>query len=253
MDNEIFLFIKKILDDFVFGLPNFKTTIFLISLFLALAFVCAQIPTILKVRNKIKTGYSRKTYHFLVFTSVAIINQFFGFSGVCLFGIIVSGFVFYAVLKKESSGLFLALARESDSPNGALYIILPYLSTLIGGLLLNYFFPEYVVLGYLICGLGDASGEVIGTMFGKHRFRVKLFNYHDSFKSIEGSSSVFLFCFLVYLIFTYYQMQYVSPVIFFYILLSSLIIMIVEIFSPKGFDNLTIQLVAVMAYKIIVL
>lgn len=253
MDSEIFLFFRKVINDFVIGLPNLRTTIFLLFLFTVLALICAKIPSFFKTNKKIKTGYTRKIYHFLVFTSVAVVNAFFGFSGVCLFGIIISGFVFYSILKKESSGLYLALARESDSPNGSLYIILPYLSTLIGGVLLNYFFPEYVILGYLICGLGDASGEVIGTMFGKHRYRVKLLNLHNSFKSIEGSSSVFLLSFIVYFIYAYNQMQYMNSKILIYIILSSLIITVVEILTPKGFDNLSIQLIAVIAYKTIVL
>ena len=125
MENELFQFIRKTIHDFIIGLPNLKTTIFLISIFTVWALICAKIPSLLKIRKKIQTGYSRKTNHFLVFMSVVVINKFYGFSGVCLFGIIVSCFLFYAVLKKKSSGLFLALARESDSPNGALYIIIP--------------------------------------------------------------------------------------------------------------------------------
>ena len=169
-----------------------------------------------------------------------------------MFGIIISCFILNSVIRRDSSGLYQALAREKDYPNKTLYIVIPYFATLSGGILINYYFPNYVVLGYLICGIADASGEVIGTKFGKHQFKVKVFNIHNSFKSIEGSSSIFLISFIIYAVFTYNIFQNLSSIILFHIFLSSLIITIAEIITPKGLDNLSIQLLAVIAYQIII-
>ena len=245
-------FIKELLSEFISGLPGPGLLIGLLLAFSVWAFLCSEISAYLKTKKGLKTGYTRKTYHFLVFISAAVINLIFGFSGVCLFGIIVSGFIFYALIKRESSGLYQALARESDHPNSALYIFIPYLSTLSGGILVNYFFPDLVIIAYLVCGVADASGEVIGTRFGKHRFRVNIFNIHKSEKSLEGSGSVFLFSFLIYTVYSLLQGQTINSGIIAWIFISSLVVAGAEILTPKGFDNLSIQLLAVLVFQYLI-
>jgi phytol kinase len=249
MKNSILSFIRALTAEFVSGLPDPGSLLILLVAFAAWAFLCSEISAFLKTKKGLKTGYTRKTFHFLVFISAAVINLIFGFTGVCLFGIMASGFIFYALLRRKSSGLYLALARESDHPNSALYVIIPYLSTLSGGILVNYFFPELVIVAYLVCGVADASGEVIGTWFGKHRFRVGLFNIHRSVKSLEGSGSVFLFSFLIYLVYSLAAGQVLNAGMIGWIFLASMIITLVEILTPKGFDNLTIQLTAVLVFQ----
>ena len=169
-----------------------------------------------------------------------------------MFGFIVSCFIYYALLKRKTSRLYLALARESDHPNSTLYIIIPYLATVLGGILINFYFPNYVILGYLICGIADASGEVIGTKFGKRFYEVKLFNIHASLKSIEGSSSILTISLVIYSVYTIITFQYLSLLIIFHIFLASIIVTVTEIFTPKGFDNLTIQVISVIVYLTII-
>jgi phytol kinase len=239
--------------EFISGLPELNSVILLFAGFIAWAFLCSKIAAYLKTNRALKTGYTRKAYHFLVFISAAVINLILGFSSVCLFGIIVSFFIFYALIKRKSSGLYLALARETDHPHSTLYIFIPYLSTLIGGILINYYFRDLVVIGYLICGIADASGEVMGTMYGKHVFRVKLLNIHKAVKSLEGSGSILIISFLIYTIFSVITLQYLTFGILGLIFLSSLIVTAVEIITPKGFDNLTMQIIAVLVYQNLIL
>lgn len=253
MKNNFLSFINELLTEFVSGLPELTTLLLLLVVFAAWAYLCAKVSAYLKTNKALLTGYTRKTYHFLIFISAAVINLVFGFTGVCLFGIIVSCFIFYALIRRKSSGLYLALARESDHPNSALYVIIPYFSTLTGGILINYFFPDLVILGYLICGVADASGEVIGTTFGKHTFKVRIFNIHKSMKSLEGSGSVFLFSFLIYTLYSIIAFQSLDAAMIAWIFLSSLIVTAVEILTPKGFDNLTIQIIAVVLYQSLIL
>lgn len=253
MKNSFTSFVDELLREFVSGLPEFGSLVLLLLAFGLWAFLCAEVSAYLKNKKALRTGYTRKTYHFLVFISAAAINLIFGFSGVCLFGILVSAFIFYALIRREASGLYLALARETDHPNSALYILIPYLSTLSGGILINYFFPEHVIIAYLVCGVADASGEVIGTGFGKHRFRVRIFNFHRSVKSLEGSGSVFLFSFLIYTLYSVIATPSLDIGMILWILLSSLIITVAEILTPKGFDNLSIQLIAVLVFQHLIL
>jgi phytol kinase len=246
-------FINEVITKFISGLPDVTSVFVLLVIFTAWAFLCSQVAAYLKTKKALRTGYTRKAYHFLIFISAAVINLLFGFTGVCLFGIIVSCFIFYALLKRKASGLYLALARETDFPNSTLYIIIPYLSTLMGGILINYFFPEFVIIGYLICGIGDASGEVLGTKYGKHTFKVKLANIHQSVKSLEGSGSIFIISFLIYTGYSILTHQAFNLSMMGYIFLSSLIVTVAEIITPKGFDNLTIQIIAILAYLHLIL
>ena len=253
MKNGFFSFINELIAEFISGLPDLTTLLILLPAFAVWAFLCSEVSAYLKTKKALKTGYTRKTYHFLVFISAAAINLIFGFSGVCLFGILVSCFIFYALIRTKSSGLYLALAREADRPNSALYIIIPYFSTLSGGILINYFFPELVIIGYLVCGVADASGEVIGTMFGRHRFRVSILNIHRSVKSLEGSGSIFLISFLIYTLYAIMAVRTPDLGMVLWILLSSLIVTVAEILTPKGFDNLTIQIIAVLVLQSFIL
>lgn len=253
MKNSFFSFVHELLTEFVSGLPETGALLLLLLAFGLWAYICAEVSACLKRKKALRTGYTRKSYHFLVFISAAAINLIFGFSGVCLFGILVSGFIFYALIRREASGLYLALARESDHPNSALYVLIPYLSTLSGGILINYFFPDLVIIGYLVCGVADASGEVIGTRFGRHQFRVRIFNIHKSVKSLEGSSAILLFSFLIYILYPVIAGQTLSTGMILWMLLSSLIVTLAEILTPKGFDNLSIQLIAVLVFQHLIL
>lgn len=240
-------------NNFIRGFPDFQNLVILVSILTVLSFICAKIPSYLKQKHEIKTGYSRKIFHFLVFTCVALINYKYGFTAVCIFGLLISGFIFLSILKKGKSFLYRALAREGDYPNQTLYIILPYFSTLFAGVYLNIFFIEFVALGYLICGIADASGEVIGTWLGKNKFKVKVFNIHKSMKSIEGTASVFLFTTLIYIVYTFVMKESIGVETLIFIILAGLGITLVEIFTPKGFDNFTIQVCAVIFYKFLIL
>jgi phytol kinase len=253
VNNSFWSFFTEVIREFISGLPDFISVVVLVVIFTVWTFICSKVAAYLKTNKALRTGYTRKAFHFLIFISAAVINLIYGFSGVCLFGIIASCFIFFALLKRKTSGLYLALARETDYPNSTLYIIIPYFSTVIGGILINFFFPGFVIIGYLICGIGDASGEVIGTKYGKHTFSVKLLNIHKSVKSLEGSGSIFIISFLIYAVYSIFTLQSFNPGMIAYIFLSSFIVTVAEIITPKGFDNLTIQIIAILAYQYLIL
>jgi dolichol kinase len=88
--------------------------------------------------------------------------------------------------------LFEAMAREKDEPHRTFFILVPYFTTLIGGLVSNILFGSIAVAGYLVTGLGDAIGEPAGTMFGKHHYRVRSLSSVPATRSVEGSTAVFI-------------------------------------------------------------
>jgi phytol kinase len=143
-----------------------------------------------------KTGYTRKVFHFLIFGSVALIQWLWGTQIVCLFGGMTTLVVFYAVFRGPGNMLYEAMAREKDEPHRTHYIVVAYFATLIGGLASNIMFGEIAVIGYLVTGFGDAIGEPVGTRFGKHTYRAPSFTSVEPTRSYEGSLAVLVACML---------------------------------------------------------
>jgi phytol kinase len=195
-----------------------------------------------------RTGYTRKVFHFLVFTTAAAVQAGLGFSVLAVFGAATSLVIAWAVLCGEGHVLYEAMARESDAPRRTLFIVTPYAATLLGGVLANAFFGDAAVYGYLVAGLGDAAGEPAGTRFGRHRYRVPSAGGVVAYRSWEGSAAVFAVS-LVALVLAALLAGAGVPG-FGTLALVALAATAVEALSPHGWDNLTMQLVpaALAAY-----
>lgn len=155
------------------------------------SYACLHFAGQLKKRWGLKTGYTRKAFHFLIFGSAALIQTLWGTPSVCLFGGMCSLVILYAVVRGEGNVLYEAMAREKDAPRRAHYIVVPYLATLIGGLVSNILFGAVAVVGYLVTGLGDAVAEPVGTRFGRHTYRAPSLTAVKAVRSWEGSAAVF--------------------------------------------------------------
>lgn len=238
---------KEIMDFFITNIPSWKALAVGGPGAALWATVCLMFAGYLKRRWNWKTGYTRKVFHSLVFGSVVGVNWLWGTSGVCLFGGMTTLVIAYALLKGRGHFMYEAMAREKDEPNRTYYIIVPYLATLIGGVLSNIFFPQYVVFGYLVAGLGDAIAEPVGTRFGKHQYRVPAISGVRAVRSLEGSSAVLIVSvaalILCLALFPQYALSLRSLLtVIFIAILSTL----VEAVSPHGWDNATMQIVPAM-------
>jgi phytol kinase len=211
---------------------------------LAWAAACLLAAGILKARLKLKTGYTRKVFHFLIFGTVVVIHWLWGTPGVCLFGGMTTVVIAYALLKGSGHIMYEAMARETDAPRRTYYIVIPYFATLIGGLLTNILFPATAVFGYLVTGLGDAVAEPVGTRFGKHKYRVPSAGGVRATRSVEGSSAVFIASALALTACLALSPQFdLSGGALLIILLVSFASTVVEAVSPHGWDNTTLQVV----------
>jgi phytol kinase len=136
------------------------------------------------------------------------------------------------------------MAREKDEPHRTFFILVPYFTTLVGGLASNMIFGPIAVGGYLVTGLGDAIGEPAGTMFGKHHYRVRSLSSVPATRSLEGSSAVFIMSAVAIAV-----GAFVSPEITVVrfgalkILLIAGAAALAEAISPHGWDNATMQVV----------
>jgi len=126
----------------------------------------------LKINYKIKTNYTRKLFHILVFTFAGMVGFFFDFRAVMLYGGITGLIVIYAIYLGDGHILYEGMAREQDEPHRSFYIGVPFITTAIAGLFNNILFGQLALVGYLVAGWGDASGEPIGVRFGKHKYKV---------------------------------------------------------------------------------
>ena len=205
----------------------------------------------MKRHKGLKTGYTRKIFHFLIFMSVAVIHRIWGTPVVCLFGGMTTLVVFYAVFRGSGHLLYEAMAREKDEPHRTYYVIAPYFATLIGGLTSNILFGNAAVFGYLVTGLGDAVGEPVGTRFGKHQYKVPSFRGVKAVRSYEGSAAVFIVCMLAIVAGTAMSpaVKFTSA-LFFAVPLLALVCMLMEAISPHGWDNAVLQIVPSLLVKL---
>ncbi len=188
-------------------------------------------------------GYTRKIFHFIIFTLAGVIGLIFGFSAVQVFGCSIGIVVGYGVMKGHKNRFFRAIARPNDTPYERFYIIVPFCMTALGGMISNICFGQFAVIGYITTGWGDAVAEPIGTRWGKHKYRVLTFTGVKATRSLEGSLAVLIASFIGCLLFLSVGFELPVVTIFFVSLLISLIAMVVEAVTFHSMDNLTIQVV----------
>lgn len=208
------------------------------------AYLCLHWAGWLKQHRSWRTGYTRKVFHFLIFTSVAVIQAAWGTSAVCLFGGMTSLVIFYALVRGNGHPLYEAMAREKDAPHRTYYILAPYFATLLGGLVSNILFGPLAVAGYLVTGLGDAIGEPVGTRFGKHPYKVPAFRGVPSTRTLEGSAGVLVACVIALALAVAISDGLVwSTTLLALLPALAIACTLLEAVSPHGWDNATMQIV----------
>lgn len=135
---------------------------------------------------------SRKLFHVCIFSGAVPAHLLMGFWGVVTYGTVISLIVLIALRAPSNSGLFNALARPSDGQATRRLVLAPLWATAWGGLLSSLLVGSYAVVGYLVCGWGDAVGEPAGERWGRHRYSSPLSRDRQRTRSWEGSLAVFL-------------------------------------------------------------
>jgi phytol kinase len=220
-------------------------TIIILSAAVALvwSYSCLSLAAHLKVNVGVRTGYTRKLFHVLIFVSAVFANAFGGFWAVCVFGMMVSLVVGVAVFRGNGDRFYEALAREQDGPNRTYYVVIPYFATLIGGMISNVIFGPLAVVGYLVGGLGDAAGEPAGVRWGRHPYKTSASGALVN-KTIEGSLAVLVASVVALLIAVSITSELSLDLRSLFVLpLIAILCTLVEAFSPRGWDNVPMQVV----------
>ena len=208
------------------------------------AFCCLALAGYLKQHKELRTGYTRKTFHFLIFGTAVALQVLGGTRLVCLFGSMTSLVIFYAVWRGSGHPLYEAMARHTDAPHRSRYVLVPYFATLMGGVLANVLFGPVAAVGYLVTGIGDAVGEPFGVRFGRHPYRVWTLDGVRATRTFEGSLAVFVFSTAaVALAYALVPELDFGPRAFFAIPFTGLMATLCEAVSPHGWDNATLQLI----------
>lgn len=228
--------------------PDLKSILIWSPIFFLYTAIGAAFSGWLRMRKDVRTAYTRKIFHFYIFSMAGIIHLTLGFPFVVLFGIVVCLWVLFAVFRGDNFPFYEAMARPQDAPHRSFFILVPMITTGLGGALANLFFPAFAYIGYFVCGWGDAVAEPVGAKWGKHRYRVPSLLGVSATRSLEGSASVFLAGTLVaFLGLSWGGLSIVQALYGAFI--CGAVGTAVEAISSHGLDNLTIQVaVAGAAY-----
>jgi phytol kinase len=180
------------LELFLSSLPDARTLLTVAPIATVYLVLVAWFVAHLKGARNVRTAYTRKIFHFLVFTAVSVVHLIWRLPGVTVFGIISTLLVVYTVQRGEGFAFYEALARPADAPHRTLFVIVPLITTALGGIATNSFFPAFAYVGYLVCGWGDAVGEPVGSRWGRHQYTVPSLAGVKAHRSLEGSAAVFI-------------------------------------------------------------
>lgn len=230
--------------DFVMGsAASPRMIILLVPFSFFYTYLCASLAGWLRMARDVRVSYTRKVFHFLIFTMACVVQAAGGTEATVIFGTVVCCCVMYAMLRGEGFGFYEAMARPTDAPHRSLYVFVPMVTTAVGGVLANIFFQPVALIGYLVGGWGDAVGEPVGAKFGKHKYRVLSLMGVPATRSLEGSAAVAIASFLAAwtgLALVGTPMEVAVPVA----LICAFASCVTEAFSSHGLDNLTVQVVA---------
>lgn len=175
-----------------YWLPTPRTVLLLGPPLLLFTVLAARISGWLRKPKGLATPYTRKVFHFLVFTAASGVHLLWGRPAVVLLGSLVALWVLRAVWHGDGHPFYEALARPTDAPRRTLFILVPLVTTAVGGITANLLFPKMAFVGYLVCGWGDAVAEPVGTRWGRRRYTVPSLAGVPATRSLEGSAAVLL-------------------------------------------------------------
>ncbi len=238
--------------DFQAFIPSLSKIILVAPIALVITIISILLVSFLKKRYEMRTAYTRKIFHFIIFTSAAVLQFFLGLQATVIFGSIVAVAVLYALYKGHGDYFYESLARPRDAPHQSKFIIIPLFSTALGGVVSNLFFPQTAFIGYLVGGWGDAIGEPVGSKWGKHPYNVPTIYGVAATRTLEGSTAVALVSFLV-CIPAMLSFGLALSTVLFYALITAIAAMLVEAVSSHGTDNFTVQVAtAALTYYLLV-
>lgn len=199
--------------------------------------VCAAIALLCRKLIKIPDEIFRKTLHFILLTSLFVFvfaYQTWWISVITCLCIVVIAYPILFFFERFQSYSETITERKKGEMRSSLIIVFLMFSIVIStcwGLLNDRILVLVVIYSW---GYGDAFAALIGKKFGKHKIYKK--------KSLEGTLAMFITSFIV--IVTILLLHNIIPWYFSLVcaLVTSIIVSVVELYTPNGLDTLTCPL-----------
>jgi phytol kinase len=212
------------------------TNVYGLILSYVFVFLIIGLSTVLQKKNIVGEEGARKFIHIGVSNWYLIAWYFF--DNVWLAIIAPMSFIALNYLSYRQN-IFKAMERGGQGNLGTVYfpislLILVFLT--FGPLNL----PYVGALGILVLGYGDGFAAVVGSKYGKHQLK------HG--KSLEGSITMFLASFVV----SAFVLAFATATPWFWVaLFISLVATLIELYTPKGLDNLSVPLLVSLLYYVL--
>ena len=204
--------------------------------------VYIYVAILLIITEKILDKYpeaSRKVLHIMV-GNVAFLLPIFQTKEIMAF-VAAGPFIFFTFLMSPHTPIKSIRGKTSAAGHGMGLVYYSITWTILAYL----FFDNMVVIaiGILAMSYGDGFASIIGLKFGK-----KKYNIFGDEKSYVGSFAMFLFTFITTIVALLYYEIPITNYVLFVLIIIALVSAIVEGFTPKGLDNLSVPFVAVFLY-----
>jgi phytol kinase len=173
-------------------IPDAGTAAVVVPLGAAYTALAARAVGWLRVERGMEAPYTRKAFHFAILTAAGVAQLAWGRPGTVAFGSVVALAVLHAAWRGRGFPFYEAMARPSDAPRRRLFVLVPLAATAAGGVAANLLFPAHAMVGYLVCGWGDAVGEPVGVRWGRRAYRVPSLAGVPARRTLEGSAAVAL-------------------------------------------------------------
>lgn len=169
--------------------PDLSTGLTAAAAGLLLALATGAGAGVLRGRG-VRVAYTRKVFHFGIFTGAGAVHACGGLPATNAYGAVVAAWVLLAVVRGDGDPLYEALARDTDRPHRGLFVVVPLVTTAVGGLASGLLAGPWAAVGYVVAGWGDAVGEPVGARWGRHRYRVPSLAGVPAARTWEGSAAV---------------------------------------------------------------
>jgi len=201
-------------------------------------YVAILLITTEKILDFFPTDINRKLLHIMV-GNIAFLLPIFQTREIMAF-LAAGPFIIFTFLMSPYSPIKSMRGRTSGAGHrmGLVYYAIAWT-------VLAYLFFDYkviIAIGILAMSYGDGFASIIGSRFGRHKFNI----WGDE-KSFVGSISMFIFTFITILVaLLFYQISVDGK--FIVLIYITLVATVIEAFSPKGLDNLTVPFSAPLLY-----
>ena len=205
----------------------------MVGLILSFAFVFVMIfiATLIQKLLNLSSDFSRKIIHIAVGNWIFIALYYFDDWYIAIIGPVA--FILINFLSYKFT-VFKAMELEEKNPGTIYYPISLAICTLFTYLQKPLLILPY--LGIMAMTWGDGMAAIIGKKWPIRELRPR--------KSVGGSTAFFIFTLLASIIYLIFEANHLSAgKVFTFALMAALIGVVIELFSPKNMDNLTVPII----------